>query len=114
MLLFVALRLAFKNKHSNPGFIESFYNYDHLRLLIHVIKSEMLRKLRFARLGLPYRVLNGIITVLPIFTGKQSPHLLRTALRFASGCTSQIRAIFSRKDRQNSYYPVSTNVNDKI
>ena len=68
--------------------------------------SLKVRKLRFARMGLPYRVLNGKISVLSIFTGKQSPRFLRTALRFASGCTSQIRALFSRKDRQNRYYPV--------
>ena len=49
-----------------------------------------------------------------VFTGKQSPHLLRTALCFASGCTLQIWALFSSKDRQNSYYPIRKTVKDTL
>ena len=37
--------VAFRDKHLNPGFVG-------LRLLIHVIKSEMLGKLQFVRLEL--------------------------------------------------------------
>ena len=33
------------------------------------------------------RVINGLLTVWSVFTGKQSLQLRRTALRFASGCT---------------------------